>query len=116
MKDQENPIAKSHKTRPVNVSLSTSNGDRFWGMKMKVNFVDDVSVLSESQKKIFYMILSNNLTTSIRCLFSEEQDDAVECVKSINEVIHKSLNRLFDIESGRNSWCEIDMWEMIKIL
>lgn len=28
--------------------------------------------------------------------------------------MHKSLNRLFDIESGRNVWCEADMWGMIK--
>lgn len=80
-----------------------------------ISFVDDVGSLSLKQKRVFYMLLGNNLTTSIRCIFSENQaDEPINDVKAINEVIHRSLNRLFDLESGENSWSEEDVWGTIK--
>jgi hypothetical protein len=84
---------------------------------MRINFVDDISVLSKEQKKVFYILFSNNLTTSIRCVFSEKklsESDKIECVKSINEISHRLLNRLFDLELNHNTWCEADVWGMIK--
>ena len=84
---------------------------------MNIDFVRDVGALTTKEKNKFYFLFSNRLTTSIREIFADEKlsdIDKIEHVKLINEVIHRTLNRLFDLEFGSCSWSEADIWGMIK--
>ena len=73
--------------------------------------------LSAEQIRLFYEGVCHNLTISIRTIWSDpDLTDAerVARMKWLNEVMHRSLNRLIDLTSGQNHYPYKVVWTTIR--
>ena len=84
---------------------------------MASKYAPVISALDQKQKVHFYLALARELTVAQRTIWADDQVDASEQVdrlKWLNEIMHRVLNRLYDLQITAQVWNEDDLWTIIK--
>jgi hypothetical protein len=84
---------------------------------MDFDYPQLIGNLHHEERLRFYEILANNLTVSIRGIWSEDNlSDArkVEGMKWLNEIMHGVVQKSAALRAGRHSYSEEESWESIK--
>ena len=84
---------------------------------MSFDFPNLVGGLSDEERISFYEILAHNLTISARGIWSDEHltdSQKLDCLKSLNEIMHRVVMKTALLRAQKNQWSEDDSWEVIK--
>ena len=68
---------------------------------MPSKFTPVISALDKQQKQHFYLALARELTITQRSIWADDQLDnseQVDRLKWLNEIMHRVLNRLYDLQ------------------
>lgn len=84
---------------------------------MQFDFPNLIGQLNDEERIRFYEILAHNLTVSVRGIWSDDKltdSQKVECMKWINEIMHRVVMKSAYLRMDRNKYSETDSWEDIK--
>jgi hypothetical protein len=84
---------------------------------MTFDYPQLVGNLSDEERISFYEILANNLTVSVRGIWSDDNlSDAqkVKCMKWLNEIMHGVVQKSAALRSGGHIYSEEESWESIN--
>jgi hypothetical protein len=76
-----------------------------------------IGKLSEEERLSFYESLAHNLTVSVRGIWSDERltdGQKVECLKWVNEIMHRVVMKSSLLRVKRNKFTESDSWNDIQ--
>ena len=84
---------------------------------MEFDFPIFIGALSDEERISFYEILAHNLTVCVRGIWSVEDltdGEKVECLKWLNEIMHRVVMKAALLRVERNQFSESDSWEGIQ--
>jgi hypothetical protein len=83
---------------------------------MESPYASAIAALDDEQKARFYLLLAHGLTMAQREVWADDQAEPSEQInrlKWFNEILHRVINRLHDLQHPPLSPSEEDVWSLI---
>ncbi len=84
---------------------------------MTSTYAPIIAVLGAEPKRAFYRTLAHELTVALRAVWANQHLSPaaqVDQMKWLNEIMHRVLNRLADLDSEPHIWGEEEVWSLIR--